>query len=315
MLIVHRCPALQETPGVPTTPATIKARKPARMNNVLGRQSAASPAISSPIRHNRRPRRQVVQRPPFVERMSSPAPFDFSSTEESTTEGADAKLRQTSDDTKLEQEPTIPVRRRARHARRESFFAALENHEEQVVPALANAEKKQERRRSLLASSRMSVRKASPEPKESDDSMDELELLASPESKQGKRGSFAAESDAEIADVTPRPSSSTADRIETLLTQFELETGTVLTTFRQMIRRTEQEDEERKASKRKQHDDRAEALQQISDMADDVKQYMDSLEAEAAERESRLQEMLKIVSRISALVMPSDRGSQRYPRA
>lgn len=173
----------------------------------------------------------------------------------------------------------------------------MDDPEEQVVPALANAEKKQERRMSLLASSRMSVRKASPEPEDNDDSVEELELITSPASRQRKVEIFSAGSDAESTDNNVRrPSSSTADRIETLLTQFELETGTVLTTFRQMIRRTEQDEEERNALKRKQQDDRAEALQQISDMADDVKQYMDSLEEDAEERQKRLTEMLKTVS-------------------
>lgn len=260
-------------------------------------------ATASPSHHHvRRTRRPAVPRPPYVpRRTSSEASLDLGSAEELASEASGSQPEENDlrplDAPKPEPTPAIPPRRRARHARTESWFAAQNNHEEQVVPALVNAEKKQERRRSLLASSRMSVRRASPEPKESDDSVDELEMLHSPESKQRKTGFFSTGSDAEATNDQPeRPSSSTADRIEALLTQFELETGTVLTTFRQMIRRTEQEDEERKASKRKQHDDRAEALQQISDMADDVKQYMDSLEAEAAERENRLQEMLKIVS-------------------
>jgi hypothetical protein len=189
------------------------------------------------------------------------------------------------------------VRRPPRHAVWDSTLARPDDFEEQIVPALANAEKKHERRMSLLASSRMNVRNPSPEPEKNDDPVEELETITAPESKQPKLEAFSAGSDAESADdAVRRPSSSTADRIETLLTQFELETGTVLTTFRQMICRTEQDEDERKASKRKQQDDRAEALQQISDMADDVKQHMDSLEAEAEEREKRLTEMLKTVS-------------------
>lgn len=134
------------------------------------------------------------------------------------------------------------VRGPSRHAVWDSTFARPDNLEEQVVPALANAEKKQERRTSLLASSRMGVRNPSPKPEKSDDPVEELKAITSPENKQPKLEAFSAGSDAESADdAVRRPSSSTADRIETLLTQFELETGTVLTTFRQMIRRTEQD--------------------------------------------------------------------------
>lgn len=87
-----------------------------------------------------------------------------------------------------------------------------------------------------------------------------------------------------------------ADRLVALLAKFEQQTGTALASFEHTIHRAEQDEQNKQASMRKQQQDRAEALQQISDMADDVKQYVDNLDKDAEEREERLWHMLKTVS-------------------